>query len=571
MESFYQEGPNNGAKIASGSWGFGYRTSYDWVCRLYDELLVKHPDVLHVSSSGNTGNKYESPYETVGAPASCKNVFAVGATNNFDFGISTTYAVDFSSRGPTGDGRTKPDVMAPGYALNSAGSGFTDCDGEEPAYLKAGTSMATPVVAGASALVRQYFQEGYYPCGSKGCADPINPSGALIKAVLANGAQPVIGVQVGGTKTILNNQYTSPYDNTQNMGSANLLESLPLADENYFSMFVQDIPIQSGDTLTFDFTINNSGCASDFSATLAWYDPPASNGCTKCLVNDLDLLVKNTSSSKTYYPNGLSKSDTVNNIERVRVKNTANGDKFRVSVEANMLGPGYSKQNFALVVTGCFERSESSSTQEMTTQSHELATTYAANRKQAGNMFSVKAKKDGVQVTSFAIHTLLEKTVMMHVYKLNTYGGISTGQDAFLTNPNAWSRISPSGGVEVEAKGFGMPTVIPIGSFKPVAIPNGELQSFYITFVDETEMLFKATDTDYPTGSEFSSDDAISIYSGVGKGLDFGANWQHRQMNGAVFYSITITEQRQISNNRTVSMPTARPTKRNRKEKNGRQ
>ena len=81
------------------------------------------------------------------------------------------------------------DIMATGYALNSAGSGFVDCATEEPVYLKAGTSMATPVVAGASTLVRQYFSQGYYPCGIKGCADPIDPSGALVKAILANGAQ----------------------------------------------------------------------------------------------------------------------------------------------------------------------------------------------------------------------------------------------------------------------------------------------------------------------------------------------------------------------------------------------
>lgn len=50
--------------------------------------------------------------------------------------------------------------------------------------------MATPVAAGTAAIVRQYFEDGYYPTGERNPSDAIdNPSGALIKAVLINGAQ----------------------------------------------------------------------------------------------------------------------------------------------------------------------------------------------------------------------------------------------------------------------------------------------------------------------------------------------------------------------------------------------
>ncbi len=52
-----------------------------------------------------------------------------------------------------------------------------------------GTSMSTPVVAGAVALVRQYFVQGWYPTGAAVTADAYTPSGALLKAVVL-GAVP---------------------------------------------------------------------------------------------------------------------------------------------------------------------------------------------------------------------------------------------------------------------------------------------------------------------------------------------------------------------------------------------
>jgi len=53
--------------------------------------------------------------------------------------------------------------------------------------------MATPAVAGASALIRQYFTDGFYPTGSPSVAHKLTPSGALMKAMLANSAVPLRG------------------------------------------------------------------------------------------------------------------------------------------------------------------------------------------------------------------------------------------------------------------------------------------------------------------------------------------------------------------------------------------
>lgn len=48
--------------------------------------------------------------------------------------------------------------------------------------------MATPVVAGSAALVRQYFMGGFYPDGRPSTTNRFTPSGALVKAVLIGGA-----------------------------------------------------------------------------------------------------------------------------------------------------------------------------------------------------------------------------------------------------------------------------------------------------------------------------------------------------------------------------------------------
>ena len=89
--------------------------------------------------------------------------------------------------------------------------------------------MATPVVAGTAALVRQYFAQGFYPDGVKneGAAHS-DPSGALIKAVLMNGAQGLSGVDnvISGVTEI------DEYDNNQGFGR--------MALQRKCSIFVQN-------------------------------------------------------------------------------------------------------------------------------------------------------------------------------------------------------------------------------------------------------------------------------------------------------------------------------------------
>jgi serine protease AprX len=97
--------------------------------------------ILVVNSAGNEG--LESPPEnTIIAPADSPHVLAAGAVN------SGGLRVDFSSMGPTADGRIKPDVMAQGlnvYTVEISGSSIYD--------FVDGTSFSCPLTAGVAALI----------------------------------------------------------------------------------------------------------------------------------------------------------------------------------------------------------------------------------------------------------------------------------------------------------------------------------------------------------------------------------------------------------------------------------
>jgi subtilisin family serine protease len=82
------------------------------------------------------------PEASLGTPADAQGAFAVGAVH-----WSNDVLEPYSSQGPTNDGRTKPDLVAPTAVKNAAYA---------PSIFD-GTSAATPHVAGAAALLLQAF------------------------------------------------------------------------------------------------------------------------------------------------------------------------------------------------------------------------------------------------------------------------------------------------------------------------------------------------------------------------------------------------------------------------------
>jgi serine protease AprX len=117
----------------------------DALSQICDAAVLR--GVVVCVAAGNTG----PAARTIGSPGAAYNVITVGASDNND------HVASFSSRGPTADGRLKPDLCFPGVAIASCRASGTSMGQIIDDYYTAasGTSMATPHCAGAAALLLQ--------------------------------------------------------------------------------------------------------------------------------------------------------------------------------------------------------------------------------------------------------------------------------------------------------------------------------------------------------------------------------------------------------------------------------
>jgi len=371
-----QQAYDTGVRVHSNSYGnISVSLAYDFESESIDEAMWRLNDLLVLFSAGNLGEENEPNGSLNGTGAIAKNTLVVGASGPVEFDLFGSLfhlrqdLLFFSSRGPTQDGRIKPDLVAPGMVFSATTNPDTTidlgcCDKEGNQILNSneeddncnvdtewpafGTSFSTPATAGAAVLARQYYVDGFWFSGESNAERGFNPTNSLIKATLINGATPLTGEIFLGTRNV-----TSLPSFDQGWGRVNLEDALYFEGDDRHSLLLDDVPNQVPGNPMLQPILSNDGLQAYpgrgaplstgderswllpqakndqlLKITLAWSDPPAEVGANPTLVNDLNLEVLGPegevyagnlgfNSQSTSEPVQTDERDELNNVECV--------------------------------------------------------------------------------------------------------------------------------------------------------------------------------------------------------------------------------------------------------------
>lgn len=358
-----------GARVHTNSWGNPANLGiYDTFAMRVDEVMWNYPELLIIFAAGNSGQDLNLDGRidegSVSSPGTAKNVLTVGASENYlleggnqkklkdlregdkKWGVppladdilsnNPDGLAAFSSRGPTRDGRLKPEIVAPGTnivstrASDPATSTLWGPYNDHYVYA-GGTSMATPLTAGAAGVARQYLVQ------SRRLA---TPSAALVKAVLLHTAKDLYPGQYGlGPKQEIPVKRPNVHEG---YGRVDMELLTRLAQET--QMFDSKAGVGSGESI--ELTSIQLERGQKIRATLSYTDAPASPGAEAALVNNIDLELEEVASGKVS-----SLRDSVNNSEMLELSGLAPG-QYRLRVVGKNVPQGKNgKQPFAVIVS----------------------------------------------------------------------------------------------------------------------------------------------------------------------------------------------------------------------------
>ncbi len=293
-----------GVLFSNHSYGYNEKIQlgeYDSEASTQDRAIYSNPYLNLFEASGNDGIDDSYPeYGFIKGPGNSKNIFTIGALD-----LAAKNVADYSSKGPTSDGRIKPELCTRGsYVYSSAP------DKDDHYEWMSGTSMASPSATGIGILVAQQFQmiTGGYEIRHD-----------ILKSVLANTA-----IDKGRKGP----DYEVGFGLIDAKAAVDTVRSLDST-----SPLIYSGKMLHGDRKEFTFELKSSNL---FKATISWVDPEANPAHNQSLVNDIDIWLENIESGKKYYPFTLDKDNPtklatanklnkVDNIEQVLVENLPAG------------------------------------------------------------------------------------------------------------------------------------------------------------------------------------------------------------------------------------------------------
>jgi hypothetical protein len=297
------------------------------------------------SISSNSG------YMTIATYGNAKNILTLGAVNPIPGGYSKPSDVvlaGFSSLGPTGDGRIKPDLVADGVNVLSS---IATADNAYDIY--SGTSMATPATTGSAMLLQEYYSKLH--------------GGTFVFASTLKGLMIHTADEAG--------LYPGP-DYVYGWGLIDMAKAAAVitSDNTDQVQQIHESSLTNGSRDIQTFLITASG-KTPVSATLCWTDVPGTpinipsnehnlkdNGIK--LINDLDLRITDNTTSTVYMPWTLNpanpgaaaaKGDNIrDNVEKVELSDSlipGRAYTITVSHKGTLKGTG-GTQNYSLVISG---------------------------------------------------------------------------------------------------------------------------------------------------------------------------------------------------------------------------
>ncbi len=334
-EIYYQDYPDNlnnvdqdfnthNVRITSSSYSNGCNAGYTGFTRQMDLDIEDHNSVIHVFSAGNSGNS-DCGYgagsgwgNITGGHKIAKNVMTVANLTRTDVLAGS------SSRGPSEDGRIKPDIAAVGTSVYST----TDLPSPNSYTNKTGTSMSCPGVSGTLATLYEAFRDKH----------GVDPHTSLLKGIALNTAD-----DIGNPGP----DFMHGYGRINARRAYNVIDAQTFMSDSI-----------TGTTKSFTINMPTTGTVKEVKIMLIWPDPAASLSAAKVLVNDLDLSV--SQGSNNYQPlvlnpnpnattlnaNAVEARDSLNNIEQVVIKNPTSGN---ITVDVDAFNLPSSGQKFFVV------------------------------------------------------------------------------------------------------------------------------------------------------------------------------------------------------------------------------